>query len=503
MSTVRFKDINNDNYISFTLFSKASEMPVYSYADINNDGFDDIIVIEQVKKDDAYPVHVLWGHQGSQKLISSSYSFNLDAKPKRLFVSDINGNGLNDLFIVTENGYNFIRNNGRYENKNGIVSVDLKKSGNGTLFSSNNSVLEDGDFNGDGLIDFIVNETNTSNWFFAINSGGWSFTKNSLSAITASEENFTGKNDGKEKCVVSDFNNDGKDDVIIIESDYEKKHSKWPSSGTYGRFRSSYVDWYISSGTNIELNKRLQTDTEDYSYSTFIVSGDFDGDGKSDLLSYSANLYSDVEKNLDNFYLHRSDNSFGSGLIKSIADGNNNILSFEYKPLTDASVYTTSSYVDDYSVFRLKDPLYVISKSSFGNGNNISSKVYSYKNGIVHMNGKGFLGFLTSTTKDLQTNTESELTQTYNSDFKTLLASSTKTTVSGLLVKSAKQDISLLKQEGKCFVQRLNYVKESDLLTNVTVTKELSNYDSYGNPQTIISDYGDGISDKQEITYIQ
>lgn len=501
---LEFHDIKSGLFTNINLKSSVNTIPVYGFADLNNDGYDDIIVIEQAQTDGRYPLYVLYGNPDKQFIIQEFDFFSsTNGRPDNLFISDLNGNGLQDLLIVTDKGYNVLWNNGGSTIELGIVKTGLSvATSNTALFNSGCSVIRQGDFNGDGLQDFIVNEKTNNIWFFAINNGSGNFAKYSLAAITAIEESYTGKNDSRDQCIVMDFNNDGKDDVIIIEADYKKEDDIW--SSPWGVFRSSYVAWYESTGTGVSLVKKLQTNNEDYCYSHYTSTGDFDGDGRTDLLSYSTNLYSASNKSMDKFFLHSSRTSlFSDGKVLFVLDGLNNGLGLSYKPLTDNNVYLTD-YVFPKScpVLQVRGPLYVASKSRLlRNGSTYEDYEYSYETLLYHSSGKGLLGFVKSTSKETVSGIEIETTNKLNTSFYTLVPYLKDTRYIFDIISRTESYFSLLSLGSKRFVSRATSKVEENRPKNTTIHTQISDYDSYGNPKTISKDWGGGTSETQSLVY--
>lgn len=509
-SRISFQIERDDSpYRNVVLKSKVGKMPPFSFGDFNNDGYGDIVVIEQAKSNDKYPLYILYGNGEKRNIRQEITYLNFNGRPDKLFISDLNADGLNDLLVVTDKGYNIVLNIGGSTMDNGDLKTEFSMgTSNTSLFNSNCSVIKQGDFNGDGLQDFIINEKNNSTWYFAINQGngyyGY-FSKQSLPDITAVEESFTGKNDDKDQCLIMDFNNDGKDDVIIIESDYKKKNSKWPSTSVYGEFRSSYVAWYKSTGTGVSQVKKLQTNREDYSFIQYTTIGDFNGDGRSDLVNFSSNLYSSAQKSTDTFYLHYAPNGIGfvEGRVSVIKDGLNNRVNFSYKPLTDKSVYSVGSNISGTSsTFRLQGPLYVASNAILSRNSSVYERYeYSYETALLHTEGKGFLGFIKTNSKETNSGIENRIVNKLNTAFNTILPYSSEKLANGNSLGKSTNEISLISLGSKRFVSRLTSVKEENKLSGTTATTSYSNYDSYGNPKTVSTNWGGGISETQSLVY--
>jgi YD repeat-containing protein len=160
-----------------------------------------------------------------------------------------------------------------------------------------------------------------------------------------------------------------------------------------------------------------------------------------------------------------------------------------------------STTVDDEEVVT-QIPSDIIAVSNVVSEN--SNLTYGFKEPQIHLKGKGFLGFGFSSITENLTNTFTTNTLKLNTDFYTLVPEKSETRIGGILVSQTIQDYSLIQGlNPKQYITRLNSTSETNFLTNTTKSKTLSDYDSYGNPKTIITNSGDGISQKNEFTYVQ
>lgn len=123
---------------------------------------------------------------------------------------------------------------------------------------SRTSYTTNGDFNGDGIGDYIKTTANGSDWYYSNPAGGW--------AIAYSQSDLTL---GNVKFTVSDFDGDAYSDVMVTTA-----------AGT-----SFYYSTFASSGTGTwDANKCPLTSTQfQLGYQEFTV-GDFDFNHKSDFI---------------------------------------------------------------------------------------------------------------------------------------------------------------------------------------------------------------------------
>ncbi len=195
----------------------------YGAGDLNNDGKTEVIYFERESKNGKFPGKILEFSRNIDGLASQAFSFSIatgsgSPQPRELFVADFDKDGMNDLLVLTKDGYIIYYNNGgdfreMFSEENKITSKD---------FDSDYNHVKIGDFNGDGLPDFLVNADDSREWNIAFNNGNKTpFTITACPALTDYdfyEEPYTSNNDNKDECFVTDFNGDGKSDVIINDS---------------------------------------------------------------------------------------------------------------------------------------------------------------------------------------------------------------------------------------------------------------------------------------------
>jgi len=502
---MKFLFISENLEMGAPLKTSTNDAPLNAVRDFNNDGYEDLFYLEQKQFNGYYPAKIIFNKPGSSKFrefAPKDLNFNLSSKPKKLFINDYNADGLNDIFIVTESGYYFYKNNGGEDNTDGYTEVSFSKVKNSSLFNGSYSRIESGDFNGDLLPDFLLNEHCNNVWYFAINNGDGSFTKRRLSAITAVEESYTEKNDGRDQVLIMDFNQDGKSDVVIVEADYKKEDDMW--SSPWGVFRSSYVAWYESTGTNVTLASKIVTNQEDYSYKKHTCTGDFNGDGQVDILSYGANhTTKDKDTNLHLNFSPKTIND--SRLITSITNGLGNKAYLEYQPLTCSSVYSKSPVSYD-NVTEIQMPLYVLKQKRETNSGGSTERIsYSYTNALIHPGGRGFLGFETSEAVNSSTNNKSETKLKLNTSYNILLPYYTLNSNNGTTVNKLTTDISIESiEDGKRFVTKPKWRKNEDFQSGITELVTFNTYDEYLNPTKVTTTYANSpVKKVKEVQYVK
>ncbi|HEX6432290.1 MAG TPA: FG-GAP-like repeat-containing protein, partial [Niastella sp.] len=295
-------------------------------------------------------------------------------------------------------------------NLNGTYIFSIKKTGSGSTATFSASLLHytpnivksnlvyPGDFNGDGKTDLLVR---SGSWKI-IYSTGKGFVSNNF---TFNQTVNIIQSYADDKLIVSDFNGDGKSDIL---------HG-FRASSTASKF-----SLYYSSGN---INNSFQYEQYDYANVLafenghgFVV-GDFNGDGKSDLLNRPS-----VNANADFI----SFKPMGKErLLTKVADGHNVTYEFKYKLLTDNEDYifyertVAPGDPENHNPFHyVQMPVFslseFISPNGLTNGKDITS--YSYKDAVIHR-GKGFLGFKTIISKNNLTGVTTTTENRINTDF--------------------------------------------------------------------------------------
>ena len=193
------------------------------------------------------------------ELVASSASSGgvqlLDILVQHAALNDFSGSGHSDVLLV---------------NDNGSVTNWLGQSG-GTFFSnqaaasyalpSGWSVAGTGDFNSDGHVDLLLRNTNgtITEWLGQAN-GGFAWNANATYALDNSWH----------VAAIGDFNGDGQSDVLLVNSN------------------GSLTDWLGQSGGTFFSNHAAASYALPSGWSV-VGSGDFNGDGRSDLLLRNTN----------------------------------------------------------------------------------------------------------------------------------------------------------------------------------------------------------------------
>ncbi|MEL6698454.1 MAG: FG-GAP-like repeat-containing protein [Bacteroidota bacterium] len=359
------------------------------------------------------------------KFTSPSNLPNITFKP-----GDFNGDGRTDLALI----YNI--------NVYGFVSIQLSmihaiwlSNGNGTFtvqspFGSGTYGAplqflykwDFADFNGDGLTD-IVQYTSNSGLTVWMSKGDGTF-----ELKPSFPNNGYNVSSNGYKFLPGDFNGDGMADLVhIVNNNYLRV---WESKGD-GTF--SIRGLYPNTGYALSANG--------YNFRV----GDFNGDGKSDLVHFVNNNYLhvwysrgngtfNIRSPFPNSGYAMSANGYAFTTSDFTGDGKTDLLHFvnhryvhvweakpdtrfqitkitnvrkevrlTYKPLTDASAYSKYSS-STYPKMDIQAPMQVVSRVQTSNGiGGFTTVDYKYEGAYIDLQGRGFRGFKKITASNITT----------------------------------------------------------------------------------------------------
>ena len=391
---------NGFNYVSARLSGSNS-------VDFNGDGYDDLLWREDFEEPGIDPFYgYLFALYNPQTESFGNPDVALYTQVDHvLFMGDFNGDKKTDLFSSEYNDSNYKWNlstigwksesqvpyieNGIIGDFNGNGKVDLLttrpdrgiiyeydeeiQSFSSPIFSggyptSYHTILS-ADFNGDG----------TSEIFTWVSGSGWEVYQ--ICPITSSlvptiELPALPSLNGGSKVFVQDINGDGFSDIITLKIEY-----------SYGWHL--YLNIYYSNGNEffhfgrgITVFGLSNTNLDNAE----IIFGDFTGDGNIEIKISKDTYYHQIiippkKVNMNN-------------VIKKIADGINNIKSFEYEQITNDEIYDKGEYEPFSNSLTLKSGLSVVSSLSINpdTDDEIITSFY-YQAARIHNQGKGFLGF--------------------------------------------------------------------------------------------------------------
>lgn len=400
------------------------------------------------------------------------FSANLPGKPERMEIADFNGDGLADILIAHQTGYKIYWNQGG----NPASAFSESNTSSSGIFNGKCAALELGDFNGDGLPDFIINPENTSTWQLAINNGNKTFTRHTLSGIEAINRT-TDKDDQYYTCLVHDMDGDGKSDVMITYGNFSG--SSFKSFATY---------WCRSLGTSMEIiHKNEYVSTKYAPIANQIVLGDFTGNGKPEIRQYGYGLRMYSNTKAWRKY-HVNELTANHNKLLAFTNGFGQKIEVEYAFLTEEGMYTKQNNAI-YPLTDFAGPLCVVKKVITDD----QEVIYKYEGGKLHTQGKGFLGFSLITKKDNKfiTHSINQINTTWYIPEKT---QEKLTSLDGTLMTQQDYTNRYTTVSGKRFLIQPEKETLSDRLKGITHITTYSNYE-YGIPKSIKRQYGNDLTE--------
>lgn len=335
--------------------------------DYNGDGRTDLLIWNSTRS--FYDIRFSNGTNFDEPVetavfVDGNSSYNLD----HLYPGDFNGDGRTDLLV-----FNLTR--GKYDLCYAIsggfsepVPTEIVNYSN--IYGPGIS----GDFNGDGLTDFMGydNFSGVGHYLLYLCSGS-GFQAPITTAITGGQDSL-----GVKYRQSVDFNGDGKMDMAT-----------WHTPLSNHR-----LNIWISNGTGFEPAVATAIARADDVLSEV---GDFNGDGRTDMLVYHWPLAYKM-----NLFLNQGP---APSLVRKVTNGHGGYTSFSYKPLTDPGVYTKGAGLT-YPYIELQTSMYVVSSVTSRNGIDgdaftgagaavpgEATVSYRYEGAWTDLGGRGFQGF--------------------------------------------------------------------------------------------------------------
>ncbi len=511
------KDVVKGGYSYNMLHSSVSvnrgdESMCRASLDINGDGRDDLIGVEKSGDSGNYRMTLLscreLNEDGMPQEDYGEKDITLPSNPKRLFTGDYNGDGLLDLFFACESGYAIYYNNGYIEGQDilNVFTSDNRYEGNAV---KDYWRMEQGDFDGDGLVDFFCHDSDTRQFSIAYYNGDGTFRKQTFADNWGVyDDSGTDKDNNKFSVIVTDFDNDGKSDVVMTKAMYDFHYGVILEESGY-RYNKTLVRWLHSTGNGLELTRAFEYNGEDQSAESYIVASDLDGDGKIEFASMGILL--DASNSIDDegtMHIYKAGTADASvGRLTSLKDGFGNTTSLSYAYATRKDVYSQSekkeqgygqiNYVDGrwvryteptidaYPVNRYTLPIALVSSVKSAD----ADVSYSYKDLRLHIAGRGMMGFgMTTKTDNIHGVTETKEVTKWDTKYWLPTESTLTNTIRSTGEESSIRSEYVIRNQGVSY-NSVNVYTDYD--GNQRFEKTYTDSDS-GMPSEITKGDGDG-----------
>ncbi|MDR2037911.1 MAG: FG-GAP-like repeat-containing protein, partial [Bacteroidales bacterium] len=362
---------------------RSNEMPAYTTGDIDGKGKDAIVYLEKGHENGVYPGRIgrviLFNDYNSPKYAWEEISLPLPSTPERLFLADFNGDGMNDLLVFYSGGHTL------YFNQGGQTPFSDSRKATSSYTANKYSILQLGDFNGDGLPDLILNNTDDPDWYFMLNQGNGTFSPQLAATLPGMHDHdFTTKDNLRFNCLVIDLDFDSRSDVVVTKGIYDRE-------GSWGNFREVKTYWLRSTGAALNDFNTATSSFEDNADNQLFIAGDFNGDGRPEIANYGYNCFNGSSSRQWRTY-QRNGLQLHSGLLTSVTDGMGNQTSIEYGSFTDDRLYTKGTD-GAFPVMDIQPALTAVKTVTTPDGiGGTGQTSYTYGGLKVHLQGKGLLG---------------------------------------------------------------------------------------------------------------
>lgn len=463
------KDISSNNLVggeyAHSLYN-TSGVPRWVSADFNNDGRTEVLYIEYGKYSGSYRSCFIYNPNstGEMQLSTIETSLSLDNNPESIQQGDFNGDGLIDIIVFYEDGYRVFFNNGNGAN---AYPFSMSNSHYGTNITYAPRIYP-GDFNGDAVADLFVNENITSNCYFAFGHNDGTFTKSVACALdgTLIDKN-TAKDDERFTILVTDFNNDGRSDVLIGKSGYEYHGGLF--GNYYSYLRTTYC-WMQSTGAALsEVQRYTIEQDEDGPRPSHFLLGNFSGVGKPEILGYGRDITGTDPSTVEKLRIYRCGLTPSDDKLVSVTDGMGNHTNINYATITDTLVYTKGTG-SSYPMVDCQIPFHVVSSTTASRGTLVDEQIrYKYGGLKLHQQGKGLLGFSTTIADNLTTGLKQTQTLAHwDDDYYLPLLATTILTQAGTTTSTVHKS-SLVEYPGNNFKVYNDTIQQFDIFGNETL----------------------------------
>ena len=453
--------------------SSATKMVKLVTADINKDGYADIVIAWYNKGTDGRRGYaVYYGSQDGLNPNPDSNWANPSSTLNYLEIGDFNADGKLDI-VGLPGSWSY--NESLIDDSNFTFVTDGNWDING-ISGTKDQVL---DINGDGLSDLIAMCPTNGIWRSSTNTGGIFYQPN------LKNEPFNGPN-----VHFIDINGDGLVDAVSYTNNYDCTPVPNPNYDGYNPSEPQYncPPYYVNTTWSIYLNTGNGNFATPITYTSnnaeitdpnLITIADINGDGIPDLIITQGST----------MFALTMPNANRRNLVSSITNGMNQTESFTYKNFSNYDAYTDNEFIA--KIRPLRGPILLVDTYTQTDGSVTS---YSYTSPKYHTEGKGFLGFTTVTAINTQKNAKVisnyDFNQTY---YFSVLTSQHISTVSGtdnVSVSSLTNDVKLIENSNERYIPIITKQISTDVLKGISQTST-TDYTNYPTSLTQSSTTGD------------
>jgi RHS repeat-associated protein len=475
-------------------------------ADLDGDNLPEIVFCLRDPGNGYQPMLFLYSHKYSQvfSLNNASIAAEFD-QAEQVFRGDYDGDGDVEFYVCRGGNIDV------YSVTIAASSASIALKSRSTTPATSDNMLWMGDFNGDGLPDLLWNQSsNIQKFQIAFGNGAgftaWqladaafasSSTPGRLSSMGLDLHNTVYTNQAiwrRDGLQIGDYNGDGKADIL---KEHAVKNNGIVTSNLEVYYSQGYNTWSPAYSYPLDF---LTSDGLANAHAT-----DMNGDNKEDM------LVPDVSNTKTKVV------SFRSGLddhsVVGILNGVANLTYFVYTPLNgSAGNFANSHTYHGADLLARTIPVNGVARCISNSnlpGIAASTTDYTYTEPLCHRFGKGFVGFNTTTAKDVVQNktvsTTTALSQIYTTGVipRLLPGGSTTTMDVNGTVTSTDQTRTLYKQTPvpNVFVADSVWDIASDVLSGA-ITTTGSKYDNYANVIRRSVKYGNAETSTTSYVYV-